>query len=136
MSHPERTLLDAIRILHARGFEAVTATPALRANGRWECAVTAGPTSEHVLHFTCDGTPTPAAEALADALQERLPDEALDRDPEYAAWLAEILEHAGPGEVFYLADDFYDAERDGYTAITGRPDIADRSSIGFRLPPA
>ncbi|GAA2753517.1 ADP-ribosylglycohydrolase family protein [Amnibacterium kyonggiense] len=143
---PERGLLEAVRILHDRGYEALRARFVFGGAGYWRCvlSVDAGGAQRDLLRYSNAagwdvlsdgrGEPVPSS-ALADRL-ERLEglDAAQHPDPAYRFWFAALLEHCGPDRLPSLDDDWSHPELEGRVALTGAGGSG-RLADSFPLPP-
>lgn len=141
---PERVLLEAVRVLHDRGYEALTALPAFYATGHWRCRVQGAGGTEYLAYTNArqwdlldDGRVDPiTAEELADRLLAARPDLEQDRRPAvaYRFWYAALLEHAGD-RLPYMADDYQAPVDEGRVGLTG-PEGTGLLGNSFPLPPA
>ncbi|RIX28868.1 ADP-ribosylglycohydrolase family protein [Amnibacterium setariae] len=142
---PEQVLLQAVRVLHERGYEALHVWMAVYATGHWRCLLVGdgGRGPEHLRYTTGrqwdlldDGRVDPIGpEELADRILAAHPGIEADRRPApaYRFWYAALLEHAGD-RVPYMADDYESPWKEGRVALSGpdRPGLLGRS---FPLPP-
>ncbi len=143
-AQPEHVLLQAVRVLHERGYEAVTALPAFHATGHWRCRVLGGSGTEYLAYTNArqwdlldDGRIDPVgAEELAERLLAARPDLEQERRPAvaYRFWYAALLEHAGD-RLPYTVDDYQSPIDEGRVGLTGpeRPGLLGGS---FPLPPS
>ena len=154
---PEPLIVEAVSLLHERGFEGIRIRANFYATGHWRCRVyvpTPGddPDAENavLLAYTNgldfdifgDGRTSWDAATLADEL-ERLARRnafAARRDSEYSAWLREVRDRTDGGH-FSMYEDFYVPEGDW----VGRREVrliprhraaVDRGEWAIRLPPA
>jgi hypothetical protein len=132
---PERTLLEAVRVMHERGFEGLRVHALLHGTGHWRCTLSAigqpvlgGRTylrysSANKWRFLAGGVEEPCApEQLADRLQAVPGIEATQLDClPYRVWFRVLLQHIGPDSVPYHADSdgYFDALREGCIRYTG-----------------
>lgn len=138
---PEHVLLQAVRVLHDRGYQALTVQPTLADGGFWRCRLTPpGVTgTPYLVYSTAAGwdvvgdgrtDPVDAAE-LADRIVSAVPtmEKARSARPAYRFWYAALLERCGVDRLPVVADD---ADRVELTALrgTGLP------SDAFPLPPS
>lgn len=129
-----RALLEAVRILHERGYEGVRVYPYIYGTGHWRCELsTVGQplrSGERFLHYSSannwkftsqdpDEARTP--EQIADRLQS-IP--GLERTrfacPAYRIWYRVLLHHIGPDALPYHADEYFDAMREGCVRFNSR----------------
>jgi hypothetical protein len=129
-----RRLLEAITLLHGRGYERLRIVPHLvRAGLFWRCTLTtrdrissrhgalpgrvSGSPSYDEYHYSSaslddyfdTGTPIASAEALADAIETRfvaLCAAARGEDPAYKAWFTLMLDASAPLGLPWAFDDF------------------------------
>jgi hypothetical protein len=146
---PERTLLDAVGVLHDRGATAIRVRPYHYATGHWRCTLLiAGEPVQQSLRYTNgrgwllpgrrDATPISPeeeADALWAALDEQQRALARQADPEYVAWYADLLDRCQGGMLPTLWDDFENFEAQGFVRLAGPVDRVFVSE-DFPLPPA
>lgn len=139
MSSPSapRALLEAVRILHERGYERLRVYPYLYGTGHWRCelSIVGQPlrAGERLLHYSSasnwrftreDADEPRAPEQIADRLQAIA---GLERTrlacPPYRVWFRVLLQHssqlAGPDALPYHADEYFDAVREGCVRFSG-----------------
>ena len=132
---PERTLLEAVRVMHERGFEGLRVHPVLHGTGHWRCTLSAigqpvlgGRTyvrysSANKWKFLPSGAEEPCEpEELADRLQWVSGiDSTRILCPAYRIWFRVLLQHIGHNAVPYHADSdgYFDAQREGFIRYTG-----------------
>lgn len=144
---PERVLLEAVRLLHERGFEGVRFYGRLHGTGHWRCTlgVVGQPlqTGTQLLRYTSashwrfwreDADEPCTAEQLAHRLQA-LPGFEVTRFacPTYRVWFRVLLQHIGPDAVPYHGDSdgYFDAVSEGCVRFISRAG----QSGDFPLPP-
>ena len=138
-------LLAMVGELHARGYQRIRACPSLSGSGGyWRCSITAADnvTSSGVVivdfdrgahytsgsgdcYFAWSDLAGASPDALADAFAERFGEIAAagrGADPDYAAWFAELLSHAGRGH-FPIALADFELPADRLTFVAG-PGVA------------
>lgn len=145
---PERTLLEAVRVLHGRGTTAIRVRPYHYATGHWRCTLLiAGEAVEKSLRYT-NGTgwllpgrteatpvsPEQEADAIWAALDEQRREQARQPDSAYVAWYAELLDRCRGGMLPTLWDDFENYEAAGFVRLAGPVDRVFMSE-DFPLPP-
>lgn len=140
-----RALLEAVRVLHERGYEGLRVYPYVYGTGHWRCelSVIGQPvrggarllrySSASGWRFTSgEGEEPRPPEQIADRPQA-LPGLEQTRlaCPAYRVWFRVLLQHAGPSALPYHADDTFDAVREGCVRLYGR----DGASGEFPLAP-
>lgn len=108
---PSCTFLQAVRVLHHRGWHSVRVFPELYAIGDWRCWLIAsgyGSTrrpfrmtlhigsEDWAMPFSHDPTVSLTAEQIADGLEPLLDPRARQADPAYGPWYEELLRQSGP----------------------------------------
>ena len=145
---PESTIIQAVALLHARGWEGVRMRANFYATGHWRCRVFVAergdpPSLERdpVLSYTSgrewdvfgDGHTSWTTERLADQLETRLARTPGARrpDPAYADWFRELVARTGKG-VFASYDEYDHWEEGGSIAVFPHNG---RRAEGMPLPP-
>ena len=135
-ARPEQVLLQAVRVLHDRGFQAVTIHPVLAAAGFWRCRLLPPgvASTPYLVYLTAaqwdflgDGRTEPIApDELADRLIAGVPELAKAQSPRpgYRFWYAALLEHCGGDRLPFFSDDTLSTDRaspeeDGHVGLTG-----------------
>jgi hypothetical protein len=129
VSRPEHVLLRAIQVLHGRGAHRIQAVPYFYATGHWRCSTLVDGEISFALRYTngwgwrlpgLESETVVDAEQEADAIWAVLTPEqratAMQPDPEYVAWYAELLEACGE-TVPSLWDDYDNHFADGFVRI-------------------
>lgn len=148
-------LLAMVGELHARGYQRIRVCPSLSGSGGyWRCSITTADnvTSAGVViadfdrgahytsgsgdcYFAWSDLAGASPDALADAFAERFGEIAAagrGADPDYAAWFAELLSHAGRGH-FPIALADFELPADRLTFVAG-PGAA-HEELAMPLPP-
>lgn len=107
---PSYTFLQAVRLLHQRGWQSVRVFPELYAIGDWRCWLTASGSSsarrpfrmavyvgseDWAMPFAHDPSTALTAEQIADGLEPLLDARARQADPAYGPWFADLLGRSG-----------------------------------------
>jgi len=146
MADYQRTLLEAVRVLHDRGYESLRAQPTVYATGHWRCslgvvgtvwdadAVLFRYSSGQEWDYFRDGSTTPLKpEELADKLLP-LVGAALAPCTPYRVWHSAALDFCRPSGVYWLIDEYFDWRTNGYVKLS-HGSTPDATFPGFPLPP-
>ncbi|WIB58760.1 hypothetical protein DEJ13_09765 [Curtobacterium sp. MCLR17_007] len=108
---PSHTFLQAVRLLHQRGWESVRVFPELYEIGDWRCWLNASGfgsgrrpfrmavylgSEDWEMPFEHDPSDPLTPEQIADGLEPGLDDRARQADPSYGPWFEELLRRSGP----------------------------------------
>jgi len=144
---PERTLLEAVRVLHGRGAHGIQVVPYHYATGHWRCSFMIGGVIVDALKYTSgrgwmlpgreDATPTDPegeADAIWAALDDDLRAKAENPDSAYVFWFSAILDRCHDRMLPTLWDDDANHLNNGYLRLGGFVEKAFERT-DFPLPP-
>lgn len=143
---PERTLLEAVRVLHRRGAHGIQVMPYHYATGHWRCPLLVG--GREVLGYSNGGgwvlpgretdtviDPEEEADAIWAVLDEQTRATAELPNRAYVFWFGAMLDRCQGGMLPSLWDDYSNYLRDGYVRLSGHLELSTRRAVDFPLPP-